>query len=109
MLETGCLGSSMTTFYILWPVEQSAYPPILKKGGKITVGGEIVGERIEDTETVKFKYPVLYIKQFYLWDREKNKWWEPRSSSGWFWELFGTSSQSLPEDWEQGGRKYEVW
>jgi outer membrane lipoprotein len=54
---------------------------ILKRGEKITVGGDIVGERIEDTKAVKFRYPVLLIKEFYLWGRGK-KWWEPRPSSG---------------------------
>lgn len=70
---------------------------ILKKGNKITVGGDIIGERIEDTTTEKFRSPVLLIKEFYLWDREK-KWWEPRPSSGWFWELSGANPQPSPEN-----------
>ncbi len=43
----------------------------LKKGEKITIGGEIVGEKDEDTKAVKFRYPVIYIKEFHIWDRGK--------------------------------------
>ncbi len=77
--------------------EEILDPQSLKKGQKITVGGDIVGERIEDTKIEKLRYPVLLIKEFYLWD-QKNKWWEPRPSSGWFWELFGASAQSPVEN-----------
>jgi len=80
----------------------------LKKGERITIGGEIVGERTEDTKTVKFKYPIINIKELYLWDKG-NKWWEPRPSSGWFWELFGASRQSPLADWGQGNREQKDW
>ena len=80
----------------------------LKKGERITLGGEIVGERTENIKAVKFKYPVIYLKEFHLWDRG-NKWWEPSSSSRWFWELFGTSQQSLSGDWGRGSREQKVW
>lgn len=80
-------------------------PNILKRGKRITVGGDIIGERIEDTKTVKFRYPVVLIKEFYLWDGGE-KWWEPRPSSGWFWELFGASPQSVPKYQGEGGQAY---
>jgi outer membrane lipoprotein len=81
---------------------------ILKKKERITIGGDIIGERIEDTQIEKLRYPVVLIKELYLWDRKK-KWWEPRSSSGWFWELSGASPQSSPENWDQGRQEYKFW
>lgn len=80
----------------------------IKMGERITVVGKIAGERTVDTKIVKYRFPVLFAKEFYLWDR-RNRWWEPRPSSGWFWELFGASPQSVPEDREKGVREYEVW
>lgn len=79
---------------------------VLKKGERITVGGDIVGEKIEDTKIEKFRYPVVLIKGFYLWDRGK-KWWEPPPSSGWFWELSGASPHQ--GDRREGVQRYEVW
>jgi outer membrane lipoprotein len=65
---------------------ESLDPNVFKIGKKITVGGEIIGEKTENTQTTRFTYPVIQIKEYYLWSNG-NKWWEPRPSSGWLWKF----------------------
>jgi len=76
---------------------ESLDPNVFKSGKKITVGGDIIGEKTEDTQITKYKYPVIYIKEYYLWNNGI-KWWEPRPSSGWFWNLLGSDRNTDGSD-----------
>ena len=42
-------------------------PYLLKGGRKITVGGEILGERIRPLGEMDYRYPLVSSKQIYLW------------------------------------------
>ena len=42
-------------------------PYIYRRGKKITVAGEIIGEKIKPLGEMEYRYPVLSGKQIYLW------------------------------------------
>jgi len=48
--------------------EEYLDPYIFKKGRKITVAGEILGERIKPVGEMEYRYPFLSSKQIYLWE-----------------------------------------
>jgi len=58
--------SSDGRFLIL--VEKYLDPYIYQKGRKITVAGEILGEKIKPLGEMGYKYPLLLSKQIYLWE-----------------------------------------
>jgi outer membrane lipoprotein len=43
-------------------------PYIFRRGRKITVGGEIQGEKIKPLGEMDYRYPLLLSKQIYLWE-----------------------------------------
>ncbi len=45
-------------------------PSIYKKGLHITMAGEVIGSREMPLDKLQYKYPVLSIKQLYLWTPE---------------------------------------
>ena len=82
-------------------IAEAPDPDAFQKGKRITVGGEIIGERTEDGKIMKYRYPVILAREIHLWDKKRN-WWEPRSSSGWLWNLFGSDPQTADHySWEK--------
>ena len=72
-------------------------PYIYRKGRKITVGGEILGEEIKPLGKMDYHYPVVLSKQTYLWDESYyyhlypysyyyDPWW---AHSYWGWQPYG--------------------
>jgi len=49
---------------------QNLDPRIYAEGRKITVAGEIIGEELERSDTVPYVYPVVMVKELYLWKTE---------------------------------------
>ena len=45
-------------------------PEIYKKGRRITVAGEVVGKETMQLGETQYTYPVIQIKELYLWKRE---------------------------------------
>ena len=43
-------------------------PYIFRRGKKITVAGEIQGEKIKPVGEMDYRYPLLFSKQIYLWE-----------------------------------------
>lgn len=43
-------------------------PYLYRKGKKITVAGEILGEKTEPLDKTEYRYPLLSSKQIYLWE-----------------------------------------
>jgi len=43
-------------------------PYIFRKGRRVTIGGEILGEEIKPLGKMDYHYPLLLCKQIYLWD-----------------------------------------
>jgi len=62
-------------------------PVIYKKGRKVTLAGKIIGKRVKALEVMKYTYPVVGIKELFLWSKER-VWWEPPSYYGWKWNLY---------------------
>jgi len=42
-------------------------PYLFRNGKKITVAGEIIGEKIKPLGEMDYRYPILSSKQIYLW------------------------------------------
>jgi outer membrane lipoprotein len=61
-------------------------PLIYKKGRKVTLAGEIVGKRVKALEVMLYVYPIVRIKELYLWSKER-VWWQPPSFYGWKWQF----------------------
>jgi len=49
-------------------VEKYLDPYIFRRGRKITVAGEIKGEKIKPVGEMDYRYPLLLSKEFYLWE-----------------------------------------
>ncbi len=62
-------------------------PVIYEKGRKVTLAGEIIGKRVKALGVMKYTYPVVGIKELFLWSK-KRVWWQPPSYYGWKWELY---------------------
>ncbi len=62
-------------------------PMIYTKGKKITLAGEIVGKKVVPSGVMLFTYPVVSMKEVFLWSK-KREWWEPPSYSGWKWDFY---------------------
>ena len=43
-------------------------PYLFRRGGKITVAGEIIGEKIRSLGEMDYRYPILLSKQIHLWE-----------------------------------------
>ncbi|MCF6159551.1 MAG: hypothetical protein E3K32_13500 [wastewater metagenome] len=46
-------------------------PYIYKKGRKVTVGGEVQGVRELPEGEIRYRYPVIHVKEIYLWPVER--------------------------------------
>lgn len=62
-------------------------PVIYEKGRKVTLAGQIIGKRVKALGVMKYTYPVVGIKELFLWSK-KRVWWQPPSYYGWKWELY---------------------
>jgi outer membrane lipoprotein len=62
-------------------------PVIYQTGRMVTVAGEIVGKRVVPVGAIQFTYPVVKIKELYLWEKERPP-WEPPAYYGWEWDLY---------------------
>jgi len=68
----GCRGEPKETvasegrFLIL--IEKYLDPYLFRKGRKITVAGEIQGEKIKPIGEMDYRYPLVLSKQIYLWE-----------------------------------------
>ncbi|MEW6377012.1 MAG: Slp/YeaY family lipoprotein [Thermodesulfobacteriota bacterium] len=58
-------GASEGRFLIL--ADQYLDPYFYRKGKKVTVAGEILGEKIKPIGEMDYRYPILSSKQIYLW------------------------------------------
>jgi len=47
--------------------EEYMDPYVYRRGRKITVAGEILGEKIKPLGEMDYRYPLISIKQIYLW------------------------------------------
>ena len=62
-------------------------PVIYGKGRKVTLAGEIVGKRVKALGVMKYTFPMVGVKELFLWSKER-VWWQPPSYYGWKWELY---------------------
>lgn len=62
-------------------------PVIYQRGRMVTVAGEIIGKRVQALGVMKYIYPVIRIKQLYLWEKEMPP-WEPPAYYGWEWDFY---------------------
>jgi outer membrane lipoprotein len=62
-------------------------PVIYQRGRMVTVAGEIIGKRVEPLGVMKYTYPLIRIKQLYLWEKERPP-WEPPAYHGWEWNFY---------------------
>jgi outer membrane lipoprotein len=67
-------------------------PVIYGKGRTVTLAGEIVGKRLKTLEMMRYTYPVVRIKEIFLWSKER-VWWEPPSYYGWKWDFYAPLSR----------------
>jgi outer membrane lipoprotein len=49
-------------------IEKYLDPYLIRKGRKITVAGEIQGERMQPIGEMEYRYPLILSKQIYLWE-----------------------------------------
>jgi outer membrane lipoprotein len=63
-------------------------PEIYKKGRKVTIAGEIIGEKIKLLGKMKYMYPVIKIKQLHIWRRESGI-YPPSYYSGYYGNWYG--------------------
>jgi outer membrane lipoprotein len=49
-------------------IEKYLDPYLFRKGRKITVAGEIQGERMQPIGEMEYRYPLILSKQIYLWE-----------------------------------------
>ena len=72
-------------------------PTIYQRGRMITVAGEIIGKRAGSLGAIQISYPVVRIKELYLWERERPP-WEPPAYYGWQWDLYTPFSSPYYDD-----------
>jgi len=76
-------------------------PAIFRTGERITVAGQVVGSETKPLGGIQYAYPVLSVREFYLWEREPivyyryyyppPGWWGPPFGGwGWGWGWYGT-------------------
>ncbi len=58
---------------------------VYKKGRKITVAGEVTGKKVKPVGKMKYAYPVINIKQLYLWSRTRAVYPAYDYYGGWDW------------------------
>ncbi len=51
-------------------IGQSLDPYLYRKGRKITVAGEILGEKIKPLGEMDYRYPLVSVKQIHLWPEQ---------------------------------------
>jgi outer membrane lipoprotein len=64
-------------------------PYIYRKGRKITVGGEILGEEIKPLGKMEYHYPLVLSKQIYLWDESYYYSYPYYYDPWWFYPYWG--------------------
>jgi outer membrane lipoprotein len=91
------MATSEGRFLIL--TDQYLDPYIFRRGKKITIAGEILGEKIKPLGEMDYRYPIVSSKQIYLWPEYYyqpypytyyDPWW--RYPYGWgypYWGGFG--------------------
>ncbi len=60
-------GTHLSAGRFLVLVNEYLDPYVYRKGRKITVAGEILGEKTKPLGEMEYRYPVLSSKQIYLW------------------------------------------
>jgi outer membrane lipoprotein len=78
-------------------------PEIYKKGKKITLAGEIIGKETRPLGKARYTYPVVMIKELYLWKKEQAYIYPPP----YYW--YGPYG---PYPWPYGGwypPHYDAW
>jgi outer membrane lipoprotein len=95
--EPKITGASEGRFLVL--ADKYLDPYLFRRGRKITVAGEILGEKIQPVGEMEYRYPLLSSKQIYLWEHYyyhpypyyyypwwyDDPWWGyPR----WWWRLY---------------------
>ena len=61
-----------------------ADPEVYRKGRLITVAGNIIGKRIEPLGEIEYAYPLIEVKEIYLWKQYPAS-YGPYPASYWFW------------------------
>ena len=82
-------------------------PVIYKKGRMVTLAGEIVGKREKTLEVMRYTYPVVGIKELFLWSKQR-VWWQPPSYYGWRWDFYAPLPSLYYNDlnyWGIGGER----
>jgi outer membrane lipoprotein len=65
-------------------------PAVYEKGLKITLGGEITGKTTRPIGEIPYTYPIVSIKEHYLWEEEVlYPYYHPYYYPGWFGPYFG--------------------
>ena len=82
-------------------------PVIYSKGRKVTVAGEVIGKEVFPSGAMQLEYPVVSIKEVFLWDR-KRVWWEPPSYYGWKWDLNMPFSSPFSEG-RNDSNYWDIW
>jgi outer membrane lipoprotein len=64
-------------------------PYVFRRGKKITVAGEIIGEKIKPLGEMEYRYPLLSSKQIYLWPEYDYRPYPPYYYDPWWGYPFG--------------------
>jgi outer membrane lipoprotein len=62
-------------------------PEIYKRGRKVTIAGEIIGAETRLVDKMRYAYPVIKIKQLYVWRRESGI-YPPSFFSGYYGDWY---------------------
>jgi outer membrane lipoprotein len=79
-------------------------PVIYGKGRKITLAGEIIGKKVVPSGVMLYTYPVVSMKEVFLWSK-KRVWWEPPSYYGWKWDFYWPHLGPHPYDLDY----WDIW
>jgi outer membrane lipoprotein len=72
-------------------------PMVYRKGRKITLAGQVIGKETKSLGKTQYTYPLVMVKELYLWERERraypapyyyDPWWGPWYSP-WYGPWYG--------------------
>ena len=80
-------------------------PEVYKKGRKVTVAGEVTGKEVKPVGKMKYAYPVINVKQLYLWNRTRAVYTAYDYYGGWDWYSYFPSGSWYDDedDFDEGG------
>jgi outer membrane lipoprotein len=59
---------------------------VFAKGRVVTVGGEVQGKRVLPLDEIEYAYPLIYVKEIYLWPVVEKRYYSPYYPyDHWWW------------------------